>query len=369
MVYVTIFPGAENIHLIKDVGMIPFILYKYYSYDSKLACYNNGSYDYINNVVKGLKIDIIKKYTGNETIDSCIYLFANAKKIDVLNLYHLSRKSFILMLLYSFLKPDGKVYLKIDAGNEIKNYHFSKAGIKKITSFIKIKLLKRCKLISIETKKLCSYLNNTWPTTVEYIPNGFYDYSMGKYVEFQQKDNIICTVGRIGTKEKATEVLLEGFKLAAEHIPDWKLKIIGPIDHNFEKYIKDFFYNNPNLEDRIVFTGGIYNRQILFSEYNKSKVFCLTSRWESFGIVYVEAAKSGCFILSSDVLPAWDVTDNKKYGDIFPINDSTELSHMLIKYCNDQEYLKEICTKIQDYAYKNYNWINICKKINDFLKK
>jgi hypothetical protein len=61
MTFVTLFPGATNIHLTKDVGMIPFIMHKYYGYDSTLVCYKNDEYDYLETEVKGLKIDFLEK--------------------------------------------------------------------------------------------------------------------------------------------------------------------------------------------------------------------------------------------------------------------------------------------------------------------
>ena len=59
--FVTIFPHTENIHLIKDVGMIPYILQKHHDFDSYIATYNNGNYQFLDTEVKGLKIRFIKK--------------------------------------------------------------------------------------------------------------------------------------------------------------------------------------------------------------------------------------------------------------------------------------------------------------------
>ena len=75
MRFVTMYPETENVHLIKDVGMIPFIMHKKFAYDSTIVCYKNEDYSYLENEVKGLKLDFIKKYTGKSIIDGAIYLF------------------------------------------------------------------------------------------------------------------------------------------------------------------------------------------------------------------------------------------------------------------------------------------------------
>ncbi|MBU3073206.1 glycosyltransferase [Clostridium estertheticum] len=366
MNFVTLFPETENIHLTKDVGMIAYILHKYYGYNSTIACYKNGEYDYLNNEVKGLKIDFIKRYTGKRRIDVIIYLIKNVRKTNILHLFHLSSRSLCCAFIYKLLNPKGQVYLKLDADYRIKEFDFNKRGIK---GTIKRWLMKKCKLISIETKNLHKYTNNNWNLNVEYIPNGFYDYGIRNNVNYEEKENIICTVGRIGTNQKATEVLLEGFKIAADKIKDWKLKIIGPIEDEFRSYIDNFYKENPNLKERIIFTGPIYDRKKLENEYRKAKVFCLTSRYESFGLVFLEAMKNGCYIITSNVESSSDITDNKKYGDIFSVDDEVGLAQCFSKTCNQENKIKENCSSIQSYAYERFYWPTICKKIDSLLKK
>lgn len=368
MNFVTIFPETENFHLTKDVGMIGYILYRYYGYNSKIVCYKNSeNYDYLDNEVKGLKIDFIKKITGSPTKDVLIYLIKNAKKIDILHMFHItSNRNFYWILIYKLLNPKGRVYLKLDADYRIKKFDFNKKGLK---GFIKRWLIKKCKLVSIETKVLYEYVNNNWGINIEYIPNGFYDNGIRNKVSYNEKENIICTVGRIGTNQKATEVLLEGFKMAASKIGGWKLKIIGPIEAEFKNYINKFYENNLDLKEKVIFTGPIYDKKKLENEYRKAKIFCLTSRYESFGLVFLEAMKNGCYVITSNVESSFDVTHNGKYGDVFSIDDVSELSLCFSKMCTYENKIKENCDKVQNYAYEKFYWPTICKQIDILLRK
>ena len=253
--------------------------------------------------------------------------------------------------------------MKLDANETIKDINING----NLKNKIKLILLKKFDLISVETLDLYKYLNKHWKIDVKYIPNGFYDYGKKEIIKYEQKENIICTVGRIGTKEKATEILLEAFKLASIKLKNWKLKIIGPIEEEFKKYIHNFFNVNPELKEKIIFTGPIYDRNLLKKEYEKAKIFCLTSRWEGFALVYVEAMKSGCFIISSDIVPARDIIRNG-FGCLFPVDDVKKLSECLIETCNDEEKLKCNTLEIQKFAYKNFYWVDICNKINEFIK-
>jgi hypothetical protein len=47
--FVTIFTETENFHLVKDVGQIPYFMYKTEGYDAELISYkNNEEYPYLN---------------------------------------------------------------------------------------------------------------------------------------------------------------------------------------------------------------------------------------------------------------------------------------------------------------------------------
>lgn len=356
--FVTLFPETDNSHLTKDVGMIAYVMGKHYNYDSKIVAYNNGSYPYLEKELLGFNIEFIERVKGDPEVDGMYYLIDNAEKIDVLHLFHLNDRSLNWIKLFKKLNPQGKVYLKLDANMYITYEEFSDS---------KIDILKKCSLITVETKYLYDFLKRVLEVKVEYIPNGFYDFFESQTVQYEEKENFIITVGRIGLYLKANEILMEAFKLAEDKIKDWKLKIIGPILNTFNPYIDQFFLDNPNLKDRIIFTGEIVSKKELEEEYRKAKIFCLTSRSESFGIVYVEAAKNGCFLLSSNVLPALDVTDNKKYGDIFGVDKIEELSKLIVKYTQDEERLKNNCEEIQKFAYSNFNWIDICNKIYNYI--
>jgi glycosyltransferase involved in cell wall biosynthesis len=227
----------------------------------------------------------------------------------------------------------------------------------------------RFDLITAESKNICKFLNEVelFNRPVVYLPNGFYNHGMRKDVTFAEKDNLIITVGRIGSLQKSNEVLLAAFKEFAKMNTEWNLSLIGPIEKSFEQYIKVYFEENPYLLSRIDITGSIDDREVLESKYDKAKIFVLTSKWEGFPLVFLEAIKSGCTILSTDFSSAIDITDDGKYGGLFKIDDSEKLSELMIKYTSDTEFLKNNCSSIQDYAYKHFYWDVICEKLDYLL--
>lgn len=202
---------------------------------------------------------------------------------------------------------------------------------------------------------------------IDYVPNGFYDDGVQKSLKFNKKENKIVTVGRIGTKQKATEILCKAFKKFSVHNQDWKLEIIGPIENEFKPFIANYFKQNPNLRERVTFTGPINNRELLEDYYATSKVFALTSRYEGFPLVLTEAAKFGCFIVSTDLPAVKDLIDNNHYGKVFPIDDDNYLADLFKEISNDSYQLEKLSSEFQSFAYTYFYWPEICKTIDKLL--
>jgi len=361
--WLTLFINAENVHLTKDVGMIPYVLSKNFNYSSTLASYKAGEYPYLLEEVKGLQQSFIKRITGNETLDGLLYLLFNFYKYDILQVYHFTNQSLIWCYLFKILKLGKcKTYLKLDANATIKELKFE---------FLKSLVIKHIvgtiDLISVETKSLHDYLNTRWKRNIEYIPNGFYDNEKEAHVDFEQKENIILTVGRIGSYQKNSEVLCEAFEKLSASNNSWKLNVIGPIETEFESYINSFFLKNPELRNRISFKGTISDRVELYQNYQKAKIFVLTSRWEGFPLVFLEALRFGCFIISSDVDAALDITNNGICGSIFQKGNSDELSNTLLSTIQNPIILKSAFAKSGEFVYENFYWPRICAQIDILL--
>ncbi|MDE1192045.1 MAG: glycosyltransferase family 4 protein [Arachidicoccus sp.] len=364
--FLTFFLNTENVHLTKDVGMVPYILHKYYGYESALACYKNGDYPHLENEVNGLKIVFVKKVFDNPLLDGLYFILRNYRKYDILMCFHYAKNSLIWLNIFKWLKRKrGITYLKLDTGDGIMTTRIFKGK----SGWMYKRIIKKIDIISVETKKIFAYLNKNWPRKVEYIPNGFYDYESREKLDFLRKENIILTVGRIGTHQKDTETLCKAFKKFAIKNKEWKLVIAGPIESDFLNYIKDEIEPFDFLKERIIFTGNIMDRNILRTYYAKAKIFTLTSRAESFGLVYLEAMENGCYIVSTDITPAFDITNNEEYGRLFPIGDFNKLAAIWEDVINADTLLETKCQLIKDFAYDNFYWPIILKKLDTLIQE
>ncbi len=266
------------------------------------------------------------------------YLLKHAHETDILMCFHRKPETMINVWLYKRLNKRGKVYVKLDteAGHEwsIREKPRGKRWLYDLANRV---FIRDCDVISCETAQGYRYLTEQssyqalMKEKLVLMPNAFDEEAWQALhipeKSFDEKENLIITVGRIGTRQKNTEMLLEA--LRHTRLGSWQVALIGPIAPDFQPYLDRYFQQNPSLANSIQLTGPVYEKRELWEYYNRAKVFVLTSEWESFGIVLTEARRFHNYILSTPVGDAENATAHGDRGEIIPFNDSEHLSQAL----------------------------------------
>lgn len=124
----------------------------------------------------------------------------------------------------------------------------------------------------------------------------------------------IISAGRLSL-QKNFSVLIKAFS-KLEDKRNFTLTIYGegPERSALEKLISDL-----QLEELIKLPGYTHN---LADELAQSDLFVMTSLWEGFGNVLVEALAAGCQVISSDCESGpREILSDGKYGQLIPVND------------------------------------------------
>ncbi len=378
--FVTIFTDSENFHLVKDVGQLPYFMYKTEGYDAELISYkNNKEYPYLNKEVKGLKLTFIKNKGRLFFFELGIlsYLRSFSKSIDVLNLFHFKKDHLLYLFLYKTLNPTGKTYIKLDMDilffKDYNAFLYSKYSLKNyllkgITKWI----FKLTDFFSVETEEAIVYLVKVYPELEQKlicIPNGVDNLYLAEEIKlrsWEEKENIIITVGRIGTHQKNTELFLEAIKEV--ELNNWKVYVLGPVEELFQTYIDTYFKINPHLTRKIIFTGNITDRKVLFEWYNRAKIFCLTSRFEGFPITFPEALYFGNYIISTPVSSALEITNNNQAGKIVKAG-AKDFATAIQEGITDGFLTSKRYENTLEFSIANFTWPGIVKKLSDKLKE
>lgn len=299
--------GWVNQTLLKDCGIIPYLLYKNHGFHSVMVGseVEGETYPYLEKYVRGLEMDFLPDKTLQTKI---AYMNAHAADIDLLILYGAYPVYIPIVDFYRQVRPDGKIYLATDMnigwGSRITHNHPDYK-----------RFIKSCDVVAASCRSVQKYLSAKWRVPIELIRNGWYNFPQVSFDNlFKQKENIILTVGRIGTDQKRNEDTLAAFAKVADDLPDWKLRLVGTIEENFKPYMENFFAEYPNLRERVIFTGLIEDKTALMEEYKRAKIFCLTSTFEGFPNVVAEALFAGDFIIFSNFDAALEATDDGKHA-------------------------------------------------------
>ena len=128
-------------------------------------------------------------------------------------------------------------------------------------------------------------------------------------------------VGRFSYQHKGFDLLIKAFHLFAQKNKEWKLDIVGegPEGGLYRELISKY-----KLETRIEIHPFTNNIQ---SYYSNAQVYVLSSRWEGFGLVLVEAMAHGLPVISSDLPTSKEIMGD--FGLYFKNGDIQDLANRL----------------------------------------
>lgn len=353
--FLTLHPEGTNVDLTKDEGQIPYTLSKMGIDATIVTSYIDKTTANLKNV-PGLNVKHFP-LIFNSSITGLVYILLHAKKIDWLNIYFAGRKAYLWSKLYKTINRKGNVYLKLDMDFRSCDLYDTNPNERYVFS----KCTQIADIVSSESKAIKERIQKYAKKEIVVIRDGLAENECKPKIDMK-RDNTFITVARLGTKQKATDILLEAFAKSASY-HNWDLLLVGSVEDDFRPYIDKFFKNHPMLERRVKFVGVITDRNVLYEKYCTSKVFVLPSRWESYGISAVEALNCGCYLLLSDSIPpANEMTNNGKCGCVVEAENIDDLTRNIIDMTK-REYDQNEINEMVKYAGEEFSWERICKKL------
>jgi glycosyltransferase involved in cell wall biosynthesis len=140
----------------------------------------------------------------------------------------------------------------------------------------------------------------------------------------------IGTVARL-TRQKSLHTLLEAFSLFLKAVPGAELVIVGvgPLEAELKKMTLGL-----GIENRVRWLGKRSDVPAVMKSFD---VFALTSIYEGFGLVLLEAMAAGIPVIASRVSAIPKVLDNGNCGILFQAGDVQDLLAALEKSKNHNE--------------------------------
>ena len=190
------------------------------------------------------------------------------------------------------------------------------------------------------------------------IPN-IVDLSVFSYRSLPHEGFRFISAGYL-RKEKGFDVLLDAFKQATDRGLDAKLLIMGD---GLERESLKAIIEELKINDQVTLFGA-YTRAQFAEELAKSDAFVLSSRGETFGVVYIEAMASGLPVIATRCGGPEDFV-NANNGVLVSIDNVEELTDALLQMRCNKSYNADA---INTYVTNIFSAKSVASKIEKVLE-
>jgi len=175
-------------------------------------------------------------------------------------------------------------------------------------------------------------------------------------------DVIILTVSRLVKRKNTEEVIKVAEKIVKEYK---KIKFLiigtGKEKKNLEEIVK-----KKKLTENIIFLGFISDNR-LPSYYATADIFILPSKYEGFGMVYLESMASGTPVISYNISAAREIIENSKNG--YLVSNYLEMYSKLMKLIKNKKLLKKMSLEAVNIVRRKYNLSIMVEKYDKLFSK
>lgn len=215
------------------------------------------------------------------------------------------------------------------------------------------------------TKKTINQNYKLFPEDkIKVIYNGICLDTFDKFAyEIKQKNEQKLIIGNIGrlVEQKAQYLLIELAKLLKNRGLDFKIIIGGK--GKLEQDLKTL-RDNYGLTDEVEFTGFVNNSKKFLMNID---LFVLTSQWEGFGYVLVEAMACKKPVFAFNLSSNPEIIDDKKTGFLIENKNIEELADQIIKLSNNKQKMIEFGEKGRAKVEELFSFKSAYKNFTKFI--
>lgn len=153
-------------------------------------------------------------------------------------------------------------------------------------------------------------------------------------VNLDAKRKTILYVGRLDIGQKRSDLLVEFWKIAHDQLPDWTFEIVG------EGSYKDTLLQQ--IKENKLRRINIRGRQEPEEYYRKASVFIMTSAYEGFPNVLLEAQSFGCAVVAFNSFAALSEIMDASNGVLVPPFNCSMMCEEVIKIASNPNKLQNL---------------------------
>lgn len=171
-----------------------------------------------------------------------------------------------------------------------------------------------------------------------------------------KNNNKILFIGR-DFYRKGGDLVYNAFNiLKQEYNKDAELYIIGPKEWPLE-----------NKAEGVEFLGDISYDELIYY-FNKCDIFCMPSRFEAYGLVFIEALVYGLPCIARNEFAMKEFIKDGYNGYLIDEDNENELAIKMNNLLNNSEIKQNVLDKREEYI-KEYSWDTVANRIISIMKK
>lgn len=267
----------------QDSGMFLYTLAKDFNWESTYVFYKTRLDDTVWNdtFLKYVKPICLGKTSGSDYKKQVSlakqFIKEHIQEYDAIMLFHYGSTAWKLARLCKKYNPNVVVYIKLDMGIGGFNHFCNNGPFQNLKNWFEKLKSTYVDIFTVETKLYYEELKkiSVFKNRIEYLPNGvsLIDIDVDG-IDALPKENSIVTIGRLGTPEKNSPLLLKAIeKLPESLVRQWKFLLIGPSTQEFIDEVHQFKVSHPNIADSIIMVGPVTDRNELYTYGRKAKLY------------------------------------------------------------------------------------------------
>ena len=174
---------------------------------------------------------------------------------------------------------------------------------------------------------------------------------------------ILLHVGRI-MPHKGVHLLIDAFKQVKKEVSNASLYILGPAGTTYHDYLFKVYKSTRGINDSVLFLqnvrGGI-NDELLPQLYSMADIFTCASRYEAFGMPFLEAQACGTPCVGFNVAAIPEVVKNGHTGLLVEDGNVNEMAEAIIRLLIDDELRERMGRAARKHAEK-FDWNIIAER-------
>jgi glycosyltransferase involved in cell wall biosynthesis len=166
-------------------------------------------------------------------------------------------------------------------------------------------------------------------------------------------------------ERKGFQFLISAMPRVVREYPNTKLHIVGdgPLRGNLQELAK-----RAGVSENTIFHGFVSSSKLPFM-YRASRIVCLPTLHESFGLVLLEGMSSGRAVISTESVGPQGIISNGHSGIIVPIADTEAIGEALLKLLDDYDMCLKMGLNGRKIAEETYDWKVIGRMYYDTYRK